>query len=419
MHGQVGLISTIAVGLVYALIGGYFAKRIGMPPFVGYLLAGVVVGPYTPGFVADASLAPQLAEIGVVLLMFGVGMHFSIRDLLAVRNVAVPGAIIQIALAVALTCGVTHLWGWHIGPSLVFGLALSVASTVVVLRVFETRGKLDSESGRLAIGWLIVEDLLTVLILVLLPALAGSLHSLPVSMVSAGTAPDKGSILLSLAILLVKFLGFILFMLLIGARLLRWLLGHIASINSRELFTLTVIVTALGLGFGAAQLFGLSYALGAFVAGTVVGESGHNHRAATELQSMQDAFAALFFVAMGMLFDPAILIHSPISVLVVVAIIVVGKPIATFFTLRLFRQSVAMAFDIAPAFGQIGEFSFILAAVAVESRLMPVEGQSLIVAGALISIALNSFMIRVGEAVAARLTPPEQVKELKLAVGDH
>jgi len=252
-----------------------------------------------------------------------------------------------------------------------------------------------------------------------LPALADSLHSLPVSMVSAGAVPDKGSILLSLAILLVKFLGFVLFMLLIGARLLRWLLGHIASINSRELFTLTVIVTALGLGFGAAQLFGLSYALGAFVAGTVVGESGHNHRAATELQSMQDAFAALFFVAMGMLFDPAILIHSPISVLVVVAIIVVGKPIATFFTLRLFRQSVATAFDIAPAFGQIGEFSFILAAVAVESRLMPVEGQSLIVAGALISIALNSFMIRIGEAAVARLTPPEQVQGVKLAAGDH
>ena len=299
-----------------------------------------------------------------------------------------------------------------------FGLALSVASTVVVLRVFETRGKLDSESGRLAIGWLIVEDLLTVLILVLLPTLADSLHSLPVSMISAGAAPDKGSILLSLVFLFVKFLGFILFMLLIGARLLRWLLEHIASINSRELFTLTVIVTALGVGFGAAQLFGLSYALGAFVAGTVVGESGHNHRAATELQSMQDAFAALFFVAMGMLFDPVILIHSPISVLVVVAIIVVGKPIATFFTLRLFRQSVATALNIAPSFGQIGEFSFILAAVAVESRLMPVEGQSLIVAGALISIALNSFLIRVGEAIQARLVPADLAEDVKLAVSD-
>jgi CPA2 family monovalent cation:H+ antiporter-2 len=406
VHHEIGLISTIAVGLVYALIGGWIAKRIGLPPLVGYLLAGIAVGPYTPGFVADVKLAPQLAEIGVILLMFGVGMHFSLRDLLATRKVALPGALLQIAVAVALTSGVTSLWGWNLGPSLIFGLALSVASTVVLLRAFEAHGILDSATGRIAIGWLVVEDIVTVVVLVLLPALADSLHGQPVSMVSGDHNPATGQLLLPLGILLAKFLGFILFMLLIGARLLQWLLDRVAATNSRELFTLAVVVAAIGIGFGSAELFGLSYALGAFVAGVVVGESGHNHRAATELQPLQDAFAALFFVAMGMLFDPSILVQEPVRVLTVVAIIVLGKSMAAFLIVLLLRVPVSAAFIIAAGLAQIGEFSFILAVLGVELRLLPAAGQSLIVAGALLSIALNSFLLRAAEAIQSRMASP-------------
>jgi CPA2 family monovalent cation:H+ antiporter-2 len=406
VHHEIGLISTIAIGLVYALIGGYIAKRVGLPPLVGYLLAGVMVGPFTPGFVADAKLAPQLAEIGVILLMFGVGMHFSLRDLLAVRNVAVPGALLQIALAVGLTWAVTRLWGWTIGPSLVLGLALSVASTVVLLRALEAQDMLGSAAGQIAVGWLIVEDLVTVLILVLLPALADLLHGEPVSGVSAGHNPSTGQLLPALGIVLAKFVGFVLFMLLIGARLLRWLLERVAATNSRELFTLAVVVAAIGIGYGAAELFGLSFALGAFVAGVVVGESGHSHRAATELQPLQDAFAALFFMAMGMLFDPGILVREPLRVLAVVAIIVLGKFAATFLIVRLLRHPIGTALIIAASLAQIGEFSFILAEVGVTLRLFPAEGQSLVVAGALMSIALNSFLLRGAEAIQDRMASP-------------
>jgi monovalent cation:H+ antiporter-2, CPA2 family len=402
VHHEIGLISTVAVGLAYALIGGYVAKRAGLPPLLGYLLAGIAVGPFTPGFVADARLAPQLAEIGVILLMFGVGMHFSLRDLLAVRNVAVPGALLQIAFAVALTWSVTHLWGWNLGPSLVLGLALSVASTVVLLRALEAQDMLESASGRIAIGWLIVEDLVTVLILVLLPALAGLLGGQPIT--------DHNSsgrqLLLTLGIVLGKFVGFVLFMFLIGARLLRWLLERVAATNSRELFTLAVVVAAIGIGFGAAELFGLSFALGAFVAGVVVGESDHSHRAAAELQPLQDAFAALFFVAMGMLFDPGILVREPLRVLAVVAIIVLGKFVATFLIVRLLRHPAGTALIIAASLAQIGEFSFILAEVGVTLRLLPAEGQSLIVAGALFSIALNSFLLHAAKAIQSRVARP-------------
>ena len=406
MHHEIGLISTIAVGLAYALIGGYIAKRAGLPPLVGYLLAGIAVGPFTPGFVADAKLAPQLAEIGVILLMFGVGMHFSLRDLLAVRNVAIPGALLQIALAVALTWSATHLWGWNLGPSLVLGLALSVASTVVLLRALEGQDMLESASGRIAIGWLIVEDLVTVLILVLLPALAGLLSGESATDHSTIHNPSGAQLLLTLGIVLGKFVAFVLFMFLVGARLLRWLLERVAVTNSRELFTLAVVVAAIGIGFGAAELFGLSFALGAFVAGVVVGESDHSHRAATELQPLQDAFAALFFVAMGMLFDPAILVREPLRVLVVVGIIVLGKFVATFLIVRLLRHPAGTALIVAASLAQIGEFSFILAEVGVALRLLPAEGQSLIVAGALLSIALNSFLLYVAKAIQSRMTSP-------------
>jgi monovalent cation:H+ antiporter-2, CPA2 family len=409
VHHEIGLISTVAVGLAYALIGGYIAKRAGLPPLVGYLLAGIAVGPFTPGFVADAKLAPQLAEIGVILLMFGVGMHFSLRDLLAVRNVAVPGALLQIAFAVVLTWSVARLWGWNLGPTLVLGLALSVASTVVLLRALEAQGMLESVSGRIAIGWLIVEDLVTVLILVLLPALADLLSGQSVIDHLAVHNPGGGQLLLTLGIVLGKFVGFVLFMFLVGARLLRWFLERVAATKSRELFTLAVVVAAIGIGFGAAELFGLSFALGAFVAGVVVGESDHSHRAATELQPLQDAFAALFFVAMGMLFDPGILLREPLRVLAVVAVIVLGKFVATFLIVRLLRHSTGTALIIAASLAQIGEFSFILAEVGVAVRLLPAEGQSLIVAGALFSIALNSFLLYAAKAIQSRAASPVSV----------
>jgi CPA2 family monovalent cation:H+ antiporter-2 len=406
MHHEIALISTIAVGLVYALIGGYLANRLGLPPLVGYLLAGVAEGPFTPGFVADAKLAPQLAEIGVILLMFGVGMHFSIRDLLAVRKVAVPGALVQIASAIALTCGVAGLWGLSLGPRLVLGLALSVASTVVLLRALEAQGILESETGRIAVGWLIVEDLITVVALVLLPALAASLGGQPNGDHSAGSGNEGGQLLLTLGIVLAKFAGFVAFMLLVGARLLPWLLERVASTNSRELFTLALVATAIGVGFGAAELLGLSFALGAFFAGVVIGESDHSHRAAVELQPLQDAFTALFFVAIGMLFDPSILVRRPLELLAVVMVVVLGKPAAALLIVLVCRYPLGTALIVAASLAQIGEFSFILAELGIALRLLAAEAQSLIVAGALISIALNSFLVRGAAAAQRRLDSP-------------
>jgi CPA2 family monovalent cation:H+ antiporter-2 len=406
VHHEVALISTIAVGLIYALIGGYIASRLRLPPLVGYLLAGVAEGPFTPGFVADAKLAPQLAEIGVILLMFGVGMHFSVRDLLAVRKVAVPGALVQIASAIALTCGVASLWGLSLGPSLVLGLALSVASTVVLLRALEAQGMLGSESGRIAVGWLIVEDLITVVVLVLLPALAASLGGQPIGNNSAENGNAGGQLLLALGIVLAKFAGFVLFMLLVGSRLLPWLLERVARTNSRELFTLAVVATAIGIGFGAAELLGLSFALGAFFAGVVVGESDHSHRATVELQPLQDAFTALFFVAMGMLFDPSILVRRPLEVLAVVMVIVLGKPAVALLIVLVYRYPLGTALIVAASLAQIGEFSFILAELGIALRLLPADGQSLIVAGALLSIVLNSFLVHGAATAQRRLDSP-------------
>ena len=406
MHHEVALISTIAVGLIYALIGGYVASWLRLPPLVGYLLAGIAEGPFTPGFVADAKLAPQLAEIGVILLMFGVGMHFSVRDLLAVRKVAVPGALVQIASAIALTCGVASLWGLSLGPSLVLGLALSVASTVVLLRALEAQDILGSESGRIAVGWLIVEDLITVVVLVLLPALAASLGGPPIAKNSAGNGNDAGQLLLALGIVLAKFAGFVLFMLLVGSRLLPWLLERVARTNSRELFTLAVVAAAIGIGFGAAELLGLSFALGAFFAGVVLGESDHSHRATVELQPIQDAFTALFFVAMGMLFDPSILVRRPLEVLAVVMVVVLGKPAVALLIVLVCRYPLGTALIVAASLAQIGEFSFILAELGIALRLLPADGQSLIVAGALISIVLNSFLVGGAAAAQRRLDTP-------------
>ena len=409
MHHEISLISTIAVGLVYAAIGGFLANRLRLPPLVGYLAAGVAVGPFTPGFVADAKLAPQLAEVGVILLMFGVGMHFSIRDLLAVRNIAVPGALAQITVAVLLTWGLTKTWGWALGPSLVLGLALSVASTVVLLRGLESEGILKSKSGQIAVGWLIVEDLVVVMILVLLPVFAATIGEGNVAGEPAGQGSGNGQLLAALGIAIVKFGAFVALMQLVGARILRWFLERVAATNSRELFTVAVVAAAIGIGFAASEMFGLSFALGAFLAGVIVGESDHSHRAEMELQPLQDAFNALFFVAVGMLFDPGILLREPLQVLTVIGIILLGKSAAAFLLVWAFRYGVPTAVIVAASLAQIGELSFILAKLGLALRLLAPEGLSLIVAGALLSITLNSFALRLAIRISSAREEPAEL----------
>jgi monovalent cation:H+ antiporter-2, CPA2 family len=391
---DVPLIATIAVSLAFAFVGGLLAVRLRLPPLVGYLLAGIVVGPFTPGFVADAKLAPQLAEIGVILLMFGVGTHFSIRDLFAVRRVALPGAFTQIIVATALGAGVMTLWGWSLGAGIIFGLSLSVASTVVLLRALEDRDMVKSNDGRIAIGWLVVEDLLMVLTLVLLPALTGVL---------GGDLPNNsGNLWPALGITIGKVVLFIGLMLIAGVRFFPWLLSRVERTGSRELFTLAVIALALGVAFGSAKLFGVSFALGAFFAGVVVNESDLSHRAARDLQPLQDAFTVLFFVAVGMLFDPSILIRQPLQVLAVLAIVVFGKSLAAFGIVRVLGGSMRTALIVSAALAQIGEFSFILAGLGVNLRLLPAEGLNLIVAGALLSITFNPAVFSAAIAFAGR-----------------
>ncbi len=385
------MIATIATGLGLALILGLLAARLRLPTILGYLLAGVVIGPNTPGFVADLQLSQQLAEIGVILLMFSVGLHFSLDDLLEVRRIALPGALAQIATATALGAAVALWWGWSLGAAVVFGLALSVASTVVLLRALEDRDVLESVNGRIAVGWLVVEDLAIVFTLVLLPSLAGWL--------------DRGergpfmqaaneNVLLVLAFTLAKVSAFVGIMLLVGRRAFPWLLAQVARIGSHELFTLCVIAVAVGIAYGSAELFGVSFALGAFFAGVVMHESDLSHRAAEELLPLRDAFAVLFFVSVGMLFDPAILIGQPLRILTVVAIIVVGKTLAAFLLVLALRYPLNTALTISTSLAQIGEFSFILAGLGVSLGLLPIEGQNLILAGALLSIALNPLVFR-------------------------
>ncbi len=388
MHPEFALLSTVAVGLVFALAGGYIAVRLNLPPLVGYLLAGIAVGPFTPGFVADRHLAPQLAEIGVILLMFGVGMHFSLRELWESRRVALPGAIVQIAVATALGAGVAHLWGWPVGAGIIFGLALSVASTVVLLRALEARNLLTGPDGRIAVGWLIVEDVITVLVLVVLPSVAVKLGGAA----DAHTASAGSNVWVSVGLTLGKLGVFVALMLLLGARLFPWPLERVERTGSRDLFIVAVAALALGLAYGAAQLFGLSFALGAFFAGIVVHQSDVSHRAAKDLEPVQDLFAALFFVSVGMLFDPGILLREPLQVLAVLAIIMIGKSVAAFLIVLLLKRGVATALTVSAALAQIGEFSFILVGLGMSLGLLPKSGQDLIVAGALLSIALNPWM---------------------------
>lgn len=387
MPHEISLITTIAAALSSGLIFGLIAVRLKLPALVGYLAAGILIGPATPGFVADAALAAQLAEIGVMLLMFGVGLHFSLNDLLDVRRIALPGAIVQIAVATAMGMGIAHLWGWSMGAGLVFGVTLSVASTVVLLRALEDRGILDSINGRIAVGWLVVEDLVTVLVLVLLPAVSGGLGGTEMQGANA-------NIWKTLAITLGQVAGFVVFMLVVGRKLFPWLLWRVARTGSRELFTLCVIATAVGIAYGSTMVFGVSFALGAFFAGMVLRESELSHRAATESLPLRDAFSVLFFVSVGMLFDPMVLMVSPLQVLAVVAVIILGKSLAAFILVLLLRYPLNTALTVSASLAQIGEFSFILAALGIALGLLPQEAQSFIVAGAIISIALNPLVFK-------------------------
>ena len=386
MHPDVSLIATVAAGFCLALVFGLAVERLKLPALVGYLLAGIVIGPATPGFVANVHIAAELSEIGVMLLMFGVGLHFSLDDLLAVRRIALPGAIVQMGVATVLGGAMAWYWGWSFGAALVFGLSLSCASTVVLLKALDARGLLDSMNGRIAVGWLVVEDLATVVLLVLLPPLAGMLGG------EGSQAAAGQSLWRTILLTLLQVSAFVALMLVAGRRILPWILWQVTRTGSRELFTLAVVAGAIGIAFGAASLFGVSFALGAFFAGMVMRESEFSHRAATESLPLRDAFAVLFFVSIGMLFDPAVLLDKPLQVLGVVAVIIVGKSLAAALLVIAFRYPLNTAFTVAASLAQIGEFSFILAGLGLSLGLLPEAGRSLIVAGALISIALNPLL---------------------------
>ncbi|MGH8249586.1 MAG: YbaL family putative K(+) efflux transporter [Steroidobacteraceae bacterium] len=383
MDHSTPLIAMIVGGIGLAFLMGALANWLRLSPIVGYLLAGVAIGPFTPGFVANQALATELAEIGVILLMFGVGMHFSLRDLLSVRAIAVPGAVFQIAVATLLGALLGHTLGWNWGAGIIFGLALSVASTVVLLRALEDRGLVTSERGRIAVGWLIVEDLAMVLALVLLPALGDWFA--PVD--GAAEAPGAGQLALAVGVTLAKVAGFMALVLVGGRRIIPWLLHAVAQ--QRELFRLAVLAIALGVAFGAAKLFGVSFALGAFFAGMVLSESELSHRAAEDTLPLREAFAVLFFVAVGMLFDPSIVFREPLALLATLFIVLVGKSVAAFVIVLLFRHTVGVAMTIAASLSQIGEFSFILIGLGVAMEILPEQGRDLVLAAAMISIILN------------------------------
>jgi CPA2 family monovalent cation:H+ antiporter-2 len=399
MEHNTPLISTVVVGLVLAFILGLIAQRIRVSPLVGYLLAGVFMGPFTPGYVADQNIANELAEIGIILLMFGVGLHFSLKDLLSVKNIAIPGAIVQIAVATLLGIGLGEALGWSFGGGLVFGLALSVASTVVLLRALQERRLVDSERGRIAIGWLIVEDLAMVLTLVLLPAIAGLLKG-------EGNGASMSALAMPVLITLGKVAGFVIFMLVVGRRVIPMLLHYVAHTGSRELFRLAVFAISLGVAFGAALIFDVSFALGAFFAGMILSESELSQRAANETLPLRDAFAVLFFVSVGMLVDPAIILREPLPLLATVFIILFGKSAAAFGIVRLFGYPTSTALTISASLAQIGEFSFILVSLGVGLGLLPDRGRDLVLAGAIISIMLNPLFF----ALLDRLLADKDVK---------
>ncbi len=426
MSHDTPLVATIAVGLGLAFLLGLLAQKLRLPPIVGYLTAGIMAGPFTPGYVADPKIATELAEMGVILLMFGVGLHFSLKDLLSVKGIAVPGAVGQIACAVLLGMGLSWAMGWDIAGGLIFGLALSVASTVVLLRALQERRLVETERGRIAVGWLIVEDLVMILTLVLLPVVAGLSKGgvdtltapLPSWILSLGLPTFAGVVLLTA----VKVGLFVATMLIVGRRLIPWLLHYVAHTGSRELFRLSVLAIAIGVAFGAAKLFDVSFALGAFFAGMILAESPLSHQAARETLPLRDAFAVLFFVSVGMLFDPGTLLRDPLPLLATIAIIILGKSIAAYWIVRAFGHSHAKALTISASLAQIGEFSFILAVLGVELGVLPEEGRDLIVAGAILSILANPFIFQAldrhlgpdpdGEkAAAAAVAPVEPVPQ--------
>jgi monovalent cation:H+ antiporter-2, CPA2 family len=385
MDHNIDLILRLTGALGFALVMGFVTQKLKLSPIVGYLLAGVIVGPFTPGFVADPDIATQTAEIGVILLMFGVGIHFHLKDLLAVRNVAIPGAIVQIAIATALGALATNMflgWSWNLG--VVFGVAVSVASTVVLTRVLADNKVLHTPIGHIAVGWLIVEDLLTIIVLVLLPAFAGG---------NPGEASD-GTLGLTLGVALLKLAGLIVFAFAIGRKLIPLALGYVARTGSRELFTLTVLVVAMGIAVGSAKVSGTSMALGAFLAGMIVGQSDYSARAASDALPMRDAFSVLFFVSVGMLFDPTAAIREWLLILMTLGIILVGKPLAALLVVLALKKPLRIALSIAVALSQIGEFSFILAALATDLRILPPAGMNALVAGSVVSITLNPLLYR-------------------------
>ncbi|UGV25980.1 Kef family K(+) transporter [Rhodopseudomonas boonkerdii] len=409
MEHNTPLISTVVVGLVLAFILGVVAQRIRISPLVGYLLAGVLMGPFTPGYVADQKLANELAEIGIILLMFGVGLHFSLKDLLSVKNIAIPGAVVQIAVATLLGIGLGEALGWGIGGGLVFGLALSVASTVVLLRALQERRLIDSERGRIAVGWLIVEDLAMVLTLVLLPAIA--------PLLKGQGAGDLSALAMPVLVTLGKVAGFVIFMLVVGRRIIPAMLHYVAHTGSRELFRLAVFAISLGVAFGAAVVFDVSFALGAFFAGMILSESELSQRAANETLPLRDAFAVLFFVSVGMLVDPAIILRDPLPLLATVFIILVGKSVAAFGIVRLFGYPQSTALTISASLAQIGEFSFILVGLGVSLGLLPDRGRDLVLAGAIISIMINPVFFAILDRMVAKeeaepqpVGPPDPAK---------
>ncbi len=400
MHHTTPLITTIVGGLVLAFLFGMLANRLRISPLVGYLLAGVLAGPFTPGFVADTNLAPELAELGVILLMFGVGLHFSMKDLMAVKSIAIPGAIAQIAAATLLGMGLSWALGWPMMTGLVFGLCLSTASTVVLLRALEERQLIDSQRGQIAIGWLIVEDLVMVLALVLLPAVAGLFEE--------GKA-SVGMVLFDLLITIGKVVAFMVLMMVVGRRVVPWILARSAATGSRELFTLAVLALALGIAFGAVEFFDVSFALGAFFAGMVLNESELSHRAAHDTLPLRDAFAVLFFVSVGMLFDPMILIQQPLAVLGALAIIVLGKSLVALLLVSMFGHSKRTALTISVSLAQIGEFAFILAGLGISLNLLPDSGRNLVLAGAILSIMLNPILFALLEKYLQKTESIEQL----------
>ena len=410
MPHDTDLINIIAVGLALAFVLGAIANKLRLSPLVGYLVAGMVIGPFTPGFIADQDLAFQLSEIGVMLLMFGVGLHFSLADLMKVKAIAIPGALVQIAVATALGWLLAWAMGWPPLSGFLFGLALSVASTVVLLRALEERRLLETKRGKIAIGWLIVEDLVMVLALVLLPALA--------SVMGDGDASGGfGTIAKAMGLTLFKVSLFVAVMLVVGRRAIPWTLERIAATGSRELFTLAVLAIALGVAFGSAMLFGVSYALGAFFAGMLLNESELSHKAANDSLPLRDAFAVLFFVSVGMLFNPSILVEHPWQVLATLLIIVVGKSLAAFAIVRMFKHPTGTALTISTSLAQIGEFSFILAGLGLSLKILPQEGHDLILAGALLSIIANPFLFSLLDRWQARQDAATTIVEPELPPG--